>query len=388
MFRRFYSTALRRTPLYESHVKYGAKFVPYAGFEMPIQYKAQSHIDSHKWVRSKVGLFDVSHMLQHHFEGPEAAALLEKITPTDTSALQPFTSTLSVLLNENGGIVDDTIITKHNDEKFYVVTNAGCRDKDLEFIKAEAKNFSSIDHYTFEGTLLAIQGPKAQEVLQKYTSESLNDLYFGHSRILSLSSFVEDGVHLARTGYTGEDGFEMCIKVTNEKEAAQSRAFFEALIDENPDLVAPIGLAARDSLRLEAGICLYGNELTEEITPVEASLAWVIPKSRREPSTATFNGAGKILLQLNDKKLVPRRRIGITSSGPAPRSGAKIYYEDKEVGYITSGSLSPSLGQNVAQSYLDKSVKIGSTVQLDIRGKKRDGVVTKLPFVPNKFHKG
>ncbi|KAF3990291.1 hypothetical protein FT663_03234 [Candidozyma haemuli var. vulneris] len=388
MLRRFYSTGLRRTPLYESHVKYNAKFVPYAGFEMPILYKNQTHIESHNWVRSKVGLFDVSHMLQHHFEGPDAAALLQKITPIDLASLQPYTSSLTVLLNEDGGIIDDTIVTKHHDEKYYVVTNAGCRDKDLAFIQNEAKNFNNVDHSTFEGTLLAIQGPQAQSLLQKYTNENLKDLYFGNSRISKLNSFVNDGVHIARTGYTGEDGFELSINVNNEAEAEQSRQFFEALIDENPDLVAPIGLAARDSLRLEAGMCLYGNELTEDITPVEASLAWLIPKSRREPATATFNGSSKILEQLNNKGLVTRRRIGITSKGPAPRGGSKILYEGKEVGAISSGSLSPTLGSNVAQSYLDKGVKIGSTVQLDIRGKLRDGVVTKLPFVPNNFYKG
>lgn len=369
-------------------MKYNAKFVPYAGFEMPILYKNQTHIESHDWVRSKVGLFDVSHMLQHHFEGPDAAALLEKITPIDTKSLQPFTSSLSVLLNENGGIIDDTIITKHNDEKFYVVTNAGCRDKDIAFIKKEAENFKNINHYTFEGTLIAIQGPQAQKLLQKYTNEDLSKLYFGNSKITSLNGFVKDDVHLARTGYTGEDGFEMSIKASNEAEAAQSREFFEALIDEHPDLVAPIGLAARDSLRLEAGMCLYGNELSEDITPIEASLAWLVPKSRRDPATATFNGASKILDQLNNKGLVTRRRIGITSKGPAPRGGGKILFEGKEVGVISSGSLSPTLGQNVAQSYLDKSVKIGSTVQLEIRGKLRDGVVTKLPFVANNFYKG
>lgn len=388
MLRRFYSTGLRRTPLYESHVKYNAKFVPYAGFEMPILYKNQSHIESHNWVRSKVGLFDVSHMLQHNFEGPDAAALLQKITPIDLASLQPYTSSLTVLLNENGGIIDDTIVTKHHDEKFYVVTNAGCRDKDLAFIKEEAKAFGNVDHSTWEGTLLAIQGPRAQEILQKYTSESLKDLYFGNSKYLKLNSFVNDSVHLARTGYTGEDGFEMSIKAGNEAEAEQSRQFFESLIEEHPDVVAPIGLAARDSLRLEAGMCLYGNELTEDITPIEASLAWLIPKSRREPATATFNGASKILEQLNNKGLVTRRRIGVTSKGPAPRGGAKIYHDGNEVGYISSGSLSPTLGLNVAQSYLDKTVKIGSTVQLDIRGKLRDGVVTKLPFVPNNFYKG
>lgn len=386
MFRRAYSTGLKRTPLYDSHVKYNAKFVPYAGFEMPILYKDQSHIDSHKWVRSNVGLFDVSHMLQHRFEGPGAASLLQKITPIDLSQLKPFTSSLSVLLNEKGGIIDDTIITKHGEDQYYMVTNAGCRDKDLAFIKGEVDNASGVNHSTFEGTLLAIQGPKAAQLLQNYTTESLKSLYFGNSKFLSLNGVIDTEIHICRSGYTGEDGFELSIPSGSEKEASQARQFFEGLIEENPDLVKPIGLAARDSLRLEAGMCLYGNELTEEISPVQASLSWLIPKTRREGGS-TFNGSRNILEQLHNKGLVKTRRIGLTSTGPAPRTGTKILHNGEEAGFVTSGSLSPTLGKNVAQSYLDKTIKIGSTVQLEIRGKLRDATVTKLPFVPNKFYK-
>ncbi|KAF5210537.1 putative aminomethyltransferase [Clavispora lusitaniae] len=389
MLRRFYSSGtLTRTPLYESHVKYGAKFVPYAGFEMPIMYKDQSHIESHNWVRSKVGLFDVSHMLQHRFHGADAVKFLQKITPIDLSQLQPFTSSLSVLLNNEGGIIDDTIITKHGEDKFYMVTNAGCREKDLAFIRDELKNFDQVHHQTFEGTLLAVQGPAAGSLMQKLTNEDLSKITFGQTQFLKLNSLIDSDIHLSRTGYTGEDGFELSIPSNNDKEAKQARQFFEALIDENPELVRPIGLAARDSLRLEAGMCLYGNELSEEITPVEASLSWLIPKTRRT-ADAGFNGSSKILKQLTEKGLVTRRRIGVISKGPAPRTGAKIVdNEGKQVGYITSGSLSPTLGSNVAQSYIDKSVKIGSEVQIDIRGKLRPGKVTKLPFVPNNFYRG
>lgn len=389
MLRRFYSTpALRKTPLYESHVKYGAKFVPYAGFEMPIMYKDQTHIESHNWVRSKVGLFDVSHMLQHRFEGPDAVAFLQKITPIDLSQLDPFTSSLSVLLNNDGGIIDDTIITKHGEDKFYMVTNAGCRDKDLAFIAEELKAFPGANHTTFEGTLLAVQGPQAANLMQKFTNEKLLDVTFGHTQFLKLNTGIESDIHLSRTGYTGEDGFELSIPSTNDAESKQAREFFEMLIDEYPELVKPIGLAARDSLRLEAGMCLYGNELNENITPVEASLAWLIPKTRRSED-AGFNGSSKILEQLTNKGLVKSRRIGVVSKGPAPRTGAKILdSEGNEVGHITSGSLSPTLGLNVAQSYIDKKVKIGSDVQIDIRGKLRPGKVTKLPFVENNFYRG
>ncbi|EGW30446.1 uncharacterized protein SPAPADRAFT_63281 [Spathaspora passalidarum NRRL Y-27907] len=388
--KRFYSAPanLLKTPLHEAHVALGGKMVPYAGFEMPVLYNSQSHIDSHNWVRSKVGLFDVSHMLQHKITGKDAKSLLQKITPIDLNSLPMNESSLSVLLNENGGIIDDCIITKHGEDSFYMVTNAGCRAKDVEFIKKEAEAFgSSVNHNTFEGTLLAIQGPKAQELLQKFTNEDLSKIYFGQTRFVKLSP-IGATVHLARSGYTGEDGFELSIPSSNAAETKDSLNFFQSLIAEYPDLVKPIGLAARDSLRLEAGMCLYGYELTEQITPVEASLSWLIPKARRD-ANAGFNGASKILSQINDKSLVTHRRIGVVSKGPSPREHFKIFSNDgsQEIGYITSGSPSPTLGGNIAQAYIDKKFKIGSDIKIEIRGKLRDGKITKLPFVASNLYK-
>ncbi|CAK9440094.1 uncharacterized protein LODBEIA_P41940 [Lodderomyces beijingensis] len=386
--KRLASTAgLLRTPLYDAHVELGGKMVDYAGFEMPVLYKGQSHVDSHNWVRSKVGLFDVSHMLQHNVSGPDAANFLQKVTPIDLSILPENGSSLSVLLNNEGGVIDDCIITKHGDDKFYMVTNAGCRAKDLDFLRKEAERFNSVKHETFEGTLLAIQGPKAQELLQKFTNEDLSKIYFGQTKFLNLSP-IKATVHLARSGYTGEDGFELSIPSTNAEEQAQALNFFNTLIQEYPDIVKPIGLAARDSLRLEAGMCLYGHELAEDITPIEASLTWLIPKTRRELNESSFNGAAKILSQIKDKSTT-RRRIGITSKGPSPREGNTIFAEDgvTKIGYVTSGSPSPSIGGNVAQAYIDKKHKIGSNVKIEIRGKLRDAVIAKLPFVPSNLYK-
>lgn len=386
MLRRFYSSkALLKTPLYEAHLELGGKMVPYAGFEMPVLYNTQSHIDSHNWVRSNVGLFDVSHMLQHKVSGPEAIHLLQKITPIDLSLLAVNNLSLSVLLNNDGGIIDDCIITKHGEQDYYMVTNAGCREKDIKFITEESSKFD-VTHKTFEGTLLAVQGPKAAEILQKFTNDDLSKIYFGQSKYITLKSPINGVVHLARGGYTGEDGFELSIPSATPQEAAGALDFFRVLLNEYPEVVKPIGLAARDSLRLEAGMCLYGYELNENITPIEASLAWLIPKSRR--SEGGFNGSSKILQQLSDKTLVTQRRIGVTSKGPAPREGNKIFNDEgTQIGHISSGSPSPTLGGNVAQAYIDKNVKIGSGIKIEIRGKLRDGLVAKLPFVQPNYYR-
>lgn len=379
---------LKKTPLFESHQRLGAMFVPYAGYNMPVLYKGHTHKESHNWVRSKVGLFDVSHMLQHRYSGRNAAGFLQQITPIDLALLAPYTSSLSVLLNKDGGIIDDTIITKHGEEYYYMVTNAGCREKDVAFIKEELRQFDDVQHETFESTLLAVQGPKAAELMQKFTREKLDRVKFGETRFLTLNSLIDSEIHLARSGYTGEDGFELSIPSSSANEIAQAQDFFEFLIAEYPDLVKPVGLAARDSLRLEAGMCLYGNELSEDITPVEASLAWLVPKSRREEGG--FNGSSKILAQLRDKKLVPSRRIGIVSTGPAPRTDAEVYDASGEnkVGVVTSGCFSPTLEKNVAQAYVAKTVKIGDEVNIKIRGKMRPGQLVKLPFVANNFYRG
>lgn len=391
ILKRFNSSStenLLKTPFYDLHLELGGTMVPYAGFSMPVLYKSQSHIESHNWVRSKAGLFDVSHMLQHKIQGPKSTEFLEKITPSDLKSLEPFSSTLSVILNSNGGVVDDTIITKHGEDEFYVVTNAGCREKDLKFIGEELQNFQQVSRSDITGGLLAFQGPEAAPILQKLTTYDLNTLKFGHSAFIPLS-IGGDKYHVARGGYTGEDGFEISIP-----DEVKANEFARILLNDFPDTVRAIGLAARDSLRLEAGMCLYGHELSEEITPVEAGLTWVIGKNRRDPATAGFNGAEKILAQVADKSLVKKVRRGITVKGPAARENMDVYTGDStsvdagtKIGVVTSGSFSPSTKQNIGMVYVPrKYMKVGTELKVNVRGKLREAKIAKMPFIePNYF---
>lgn len=367
---------LAKTPLYDLHVENRGKMVGYAGFALPVVYAGQTHVESHRWTRSHAGLFDVSHMVQHKFTGADATKFLETVTPSDIQALRPFTSTLSVLLNSRGGIVDDTIISRHGENDYYVVTNAGCREKDLAFLKSQMENLD-VEHQLISGALLALQGPEAAGVLQKLTNFDLSEIGFGQSAFAELSG-TGKRYHIARGGYTGEDGFEISIP-DNEfsVEFAKSLLKFPA--------VQPVGLAARDSLRLEAGMCLYGHELTEDIDPVSARLAWVIGKRRR--AEGGFNGAEAILKKLAEKS--GTLRSGLISSGPAPRQGAKVYDLDGNLaGEITSGCLSPVLGKNIAMAYLPRgTAKTGTRVDIEIRGKKRPAEVVKMPFVATNYYR-
>lgn len=378
---------LAKTALHDLHVSLGADMVDFASYSMPVLYKGQTHIESHHWVRQHTGLFDVSHMLQHKLRGKDVIKFLHSITPTDFTALCSFSSQYSTILNEHGGIVDDTIITKHTgDDDFYIVTNAGTRAKILDFFSQESRGLD-IGFEQVDSTLLAVQGPTAQAVLQPLVQDDLSQLFFGQSKYIKLTGKFSgvSTAYISRGGYTGEDGFELAIP----NEIAVD--FAKELLS-NPE-TKPIGLAARDSLRLEAGMCLYGSDLTDDITPVEASLSWVVSKSRRDPQTSKFNGSSTILGQLKDRSLVKRQRVGFVSKGPAPRHGFDIY--DKEgaqvIGEVTSGSFSPSSeGRvNVGMGYVNRGFhKSGTELLVDVRGKKRAATVAKLPFITPKYYRG
>ncbi|KAH9852002.1 glycine cleavage system T protein [Lenzites betulinus] len=379
------ASALSKTPLYDFHVQNGAKMVPFAGYHMPLSYGDVGAIASHKHVRESVGLFDVGHMVQSIFRGPSATAFLEHLTPSTLRTLSPYSSTLSVLLNEQGGIIDDTIITKHAEDSYYVVTNAGRRDRDLAWFKSQieqwnagqyAREHGAVSHELLDGWgLLALQGPEAAQYLQGLTSFDLRELTFGKCAFVPIEGF---SLHVARGGYTGEDGFEISIPPSQTVEVAQ-------LLSKPP--VQLTGLGARDSLRLEAGMCLYGQDLDENTSPVEAGLSWVIGKERRQEGN--FIGAELVLKHL--KEGPPRRRVGLTVEGAPARQGAKIFETSgkEQIGAVTSGIPSPTLGKNIAMGYVQNGFhKKGTEVAVEVRGKLRGAVLTPMPFVPSRYYRG
>ncbi|KAM7271887.1 hypothetical protein ACFE04_031101 [Oxalis oulophora] len=380
---RYYATEssqLKRTALYDFHVTHGAKMVPFAGWSMPIQYK-DSIMDSTLNCRQNGSLFDVSHMCGLSLKGKDCIPFLEKLVIADVAGLAPGTGTLTVFTNEKGGAIDDSVITKVNDNHIYLVVNAGCRDKDLAHIEEHMKVFNKNGgdvswHIHDERSLLALQGPLAGPVLQKLTKEDLSKFYFGEFKMLDIN-----GVHcfLTRTGYTGEDGFEISIPYESTLDLAK------AILEKSEGKVRLTGLGARDSLRLEAGLCLYGNDMEQHITPVEAGLTWAIGKRRK--AEGGFLGAEVILKQIKEGPAI--RRAGFISSGPPARSHSEIQDENgNNIGEVTSGGFSPCLKKNIAMGYVKTGYqKIGTKVKILVRGKPNDGEVTKMPFVPTKYYK-
>ncbi|SPO21019.1 probable GCV1 - glycine decarboxylase, subunit T, mitochondrial [Ustilago trichophora] len=375
--------SLSKTGLYDFHVKNGGKMVPFGGYLMPLTYGTVGQVASHHHVRTHAGLFDVGHMVQHKFNGAGALKFLQHLTPASLISMPAFSSTLSVLLNEQGGILDDLIITKHAEDSFYVVTNAGCRSEDLAWFKKnlDAWKGESVQHEVMDGWgLLALQGPTAVKVLEKLAGGfDLSTLTFGKSAFVPLAINGEQvECHVARAGYTGEDGFEISIPPTSTVAVA------EALLADSEVQLA--GLAARDSLRLEAGMCLYGHDLDTTVSPIEAALAWCVGKDRR--AAADFLGAERVLKEL--KEGPPRRRIGLIVDGGIAREGAEIFSpEGKVVGRVTSGIPSPTLGKNIAMALVENGQhKKGTKLKVEIRKKLRDAQVAKMPFVENKFFRG
>ena len=362
---------IKRTPLHALHVELDAKLVPFAGYSMPVQYPT-GILTEHNHTRAHAGLFDVSHMGQVTIRGDNPTVALEALVPADLQSLDEGGMRYTMLTNEQGGIIDDLIVNRFA-ESVVVVVNAACKDGDLAHLVAGLG-----PHYDVEldesRALLALQGPAAAGVLDSIVS-GVAEMSFMTSRPFDVEGHAW---RISRSGYTGEDGFE--ISLPGEVAATVAKR----LLDK-PN-VLPIGLGARDSLRLEAGLCLYGHDIDDTTTPIEAGLRWTISKRRRDEGN--FPGAQTILTQISDGP--SRRRVGVKPGGPAPaREGAVI--EDNvgnTIGRVTSGGFGPTVGGPVAMGYVDRGfAEEGSELGLVVRGKTRDARVIKLPFVPHKYAK-
>lgn len=359
---------VKETYLHEKHVNLGAKMVDFAGWHMPVQYS--SIIEEHKTVRENVGIFDVSHMGEVFISGKDATEFLNKIVPQDIKKLDYEKAVYCQLPNKNGGLIDDLIIYKLGIESYLVICNASRIDEDLNWIVRNKRGMNvKIDNQSHNYSLLAIQGPRAIDVMKKMGYNISNQKSF------TIKPAIISGIKLlaSRTGYTGEDGFELLVE--NE----YSEYLWDKILEEGKEFgIKPIGLGARDTLRLEAALHLYGNDLDEKTTPVEAGLSWSIPKDKAE----NYNGKEIIMNQLTNgvaKKLVGLEMLDKNIA----RHGYEVYYNGEKVGHITSGCVSPSTGKNIALAYVKNipEICIGTTIQVMIREKLHDAKIVKRPFI-------
>jgi len=359
----------QKTALYNYHKSLGAKFVPFAGYEMPVQYSS-GIVEEHKITRTNAGLFDVSHMGQLLIEGNESLSdELEKIIPADLKKIKLNQSKYSFLTNEKGGIYDDLIITKV-ENGFSIILNAACKDNDFKIIENSIGNKFKLTLYK-NLSLIALQGPKSSEILEKIIN-GVSSLKFMYGNNFS---YNDKEIYITRSGYTGEDGFE--ISIPNEF----VEGFVKTIVSKGAKL---IGLGARDTLRMEAGLCLYGHDINETTSPIEANLKWAISKRRREEGG--FIGYDKIKLDMNGS--LSRLRVGVKPEGKIiAREGVKIFSEDnKQIGSITSGTFGPSVNGPIAMGYVKLNFsKLGTKVLLEVRGKKYNAIISELPFYKKNY---
>ncbi|MGF1749183.1 glycine cleavage system aminomethyltransferase GcvT [Vibrio cionasavignyae] len=368
---------LLTTPLHALHVEVGAKMVPFAGYDMPVQYPLGVKKE-HLHCRDAAGLFDVSHMGQLRLHGENAAKILESLVPVDIIDLPVGKQRYAFFTNEQGGIMDDLMVANLGDHLF-VVVNAACKEQDITHIEAHLTDGVEMEVIQ-DRALLAIQGPKAAQVLARLAPE-VADMLFMDVRTVSL---LGTDCIVSRSGYTGEDGYEISVP------ANQADALARKLTAEEE--VEWIGLGARDSLRLECGLCLYGHDLDTTTTPVEASLLWGIQKVRRADGERAggFPGADIILDQI-ETKAVSRKRVGLVGQTKAPvREGAVLFdADDNEIGVVTSGTAGPTAGKPVSMGYVKTEfMPVGSEVFAEVRGKKLAMTVEKMPFVPQRYYRG
>ncbi|MDO5509231.1 MAG: glycine cleavage system aminomethyltransferase GcvT [Weeksellaceae bacterium] len=361
------NTATKKTALNQVHHAAGAKMVPYAGFEMPVQYSGVNQ--EHMVVREQVGVFDVSHMGQFFFSGENAQELLQKLVTNDVSKIKIGQAQYSAMTNEKGGIIDDLILYRMSEDEYMMVVNAGCLDKDWKWVNEQNDLGVNISNQSDDIALLAIQGPKAVEAMQSLTQTPLADIKFYHFEKGEFAG-VQD-VIISATGYTGSGGFEIYFP------AEHAEKMWNAVMEAGKDFgIEPCGLASRDTLRLEKGYCLYGNDINTDTTPLEAGLGWV----------TKFNNefVGSDVLQKQKEEGVERKLIGFKMIDRGiPRHGYTITNADGEqIGEVTSGTQSPILKYGIGLGYVTKDFeKAGSEIFINIRDKQVKAEVTKLPFV-------
>lgn len=356
-------TDVRPTPFREFHVAAGAKMVPFAGFDMPLQYPG-GITQEHEAVRTAVGVFDVSHMGEFEVSGPDRNAFVNRITCNDVGALVPGQAQYSALLNDDGAFVDDCLVYRFED-KVMLVVNAANTAKDWDHIISRKTGNVRLKDISEQVALLAVQGPKSEELLQSVTSTRLAGIAYYHFQIGKVAG-VE--CFISRTGYTGEDGFELYFRPRH------AETVWTAIVGGGR--AVPVGLGARDSLRLEAGLALYGNDIDDSVNPYEARLGWIVKLDKGAPFT------GKAALQRVKARGVTRKLVGFTCERTAiPRHGMDVYLQNRKVDVVRSGGFSPTLKQAIGTTYLPThSVASGTTFEVDVRGKRVAATVTKLPF--------
>jgi aminomethyltransferase len=359
-------------PLDGWHRAQGARMVPFAGYAMPIQY--EGIVAEHLWTRESAGLFDVSHMGQLQLTADEAGApakALEALVPGDISGLATGKMRYSLLLNEEGGILDDLMITNSHGH-LYLVVNGAVKWDDIAFLREHLPDEIRMNHMQ-EYALLALQGPKAVDALSRLIPD-VADLYF-----MEASAFMWGGeaLWISRSGYTGEDGFEICVPEDIVEMLAKA-------LCEQPE-VKPIGLGARDSLRLEAGLPLYGHDLNESVDPIEGSAAFAVSKRRR--IEGGFHGAARVLKAVNDGPA--RKLVGFAVEGKLPvREGAELFAGDAKVGTVTSGGFSPSLNHPIGMAFVEAAhIAPGTLLEADVRGRRVPVTISNMPFVPHRYHR-
>jgi len=369
--------SLKHTPLDALHRELGARMVPFAGYDMPVQYE-HGIISEHRHTRSAAGLFDVSHMGQFLLSGDGIAATLESLMPADLHGLAEHRQTYALLTNEDGGVRDDLIVTRWGPGQFLLVVNAACKDEDRTWIEAHLKPGQSLEVFE-EQALLALQGPGARAVLKALLPE-VATLSFLHG-----GQFEFDGMKLyvSCSGYTGEDGFELSCAAADAIPLARR-------ILAVPE-VQPIGLGARDSLRLEAGLCLYGHELTPAISPIEAGIAWAVSRARRPGGARSggYPGAERIETELAAGP--PRRRVGLTVNGKRPVREGQAVVDDagQHVGEITSGGFGASVNAPIAMALIDRAAAEGDApLSVNVRGRLNGVTRSKTPFVAPRYFRG